>query len=342
MNNGLSRFTFYTQQIKILFNKAREQKNPGMWLFNNNARTPFFMLEGLAKIYADMHNTKKFGKLKEHFELIEDGLGQIDYYLSLSIAFAAKKQIPTGCKQYIKKQLDQRVAQLNEVLADKDWLSDDNKRIKKITKKLNGANWLNPTEEVEAISGFYKASIATITEFVAETNYHFDNVEKDVHELRRKLRWLSIYPQALQGAIQYATDTKAAPHLKKYLTKEIINSPYNKFPAADNNTSFFMLHKSYFLALSWMIAQLGSLKDEGLLLTGLCEAIKQNTCCNEEETLAKAYTLLGRKQRKMQAILDNAETITKTFFKENNLQHLIARTITASSKAHLQDKSQSV
>ena len=73
-----------------------------------------------------------------------------------------------------------------------------------------------------------------------------------------------------------------------------------------------------------MIAQLGILKDEGLLLTGLCEAINQSTACTEKDTLAKAYTLLGRKQRRMQVILDDAEAITKSFFKENNLQHLIA------------------
>ena len=149
------------------------------------------------------------------------------------------------------------------MLTDKDWLSDDNKRIKKITKKLNEADWLNPIEEAEAFSEFYRASIKTITDFVAETNYYFDNVETEVHELRRKLRWLSIYPQALQGAIQFAPDTKPVTHLKKYLTKEIISSPYNKLPAAGNNISFLMLNKSYFLALSWMIAQLGILKDEG-------------------------------------------------------------------------------
>ena len=324
MNNGLSRFTFYTQQIKVLLSKAREENDPALWLLNNNARTPFFMLEGLAKVYTNLHNPKKFDKLREHFKLIEDGLGQIDYYYSLCAAFAADKLIPTDCRQYIVTRLDQSVAQMNDELKNKDWLSNGNNRILKITEKLKEADWLNPIKEVGAISGFYKSSIVNITQFVTETNYHFDNVEKDVHELRRKLRWLSIYPQAFQGAIQYATDIKTAAHLKKYLTREIINSPYNKLPPAGNNTSFFLLQKNYFLALSWMIAQLGNLKDEGLLLTGLCEAIKHNTACMDDEILVKAETLLGRKQRRMQSILDDSEAITRTFFKENNLQHLIS------------------
>jgi hypothetical protein len=329
MDSGLTRFSFYLQQIKVLLDNAREQKNPALWLFSNNARTPFFMLEGLAKLYAGMHNAKKFGKLKEHFKLIEDGLGQIDYYNWLSIAFEANKQIPAGSRQYLKNQLDQSAAKLNGVLIDNDWLADDARRIVKITKKLNEAGWLNPAAEVEAISDFYITSVADINEFAIKTNYRFDNVEEDVHELRRRLRWLSIYPQALQGAVQFAADTAIPAHLKKYLTKEIINSPYNKFPAAGKNTSILLLNKSCFLALSCMISELGNLKDEGLLLAGLCEAIKQSTSGREEDAMESAYAMLGKKQRKIQVILDNAEAITKTFFMENNLQHLIAGIITA-------------
>jgi TusA-related sulfurtransferase len=337
MNNGLSRFTFYLQKISRLMNKAREQNNPALWLFNNDARTPFFMLEGLAKIYAGMHNPKRFGKLKQQFKRIEDGLGQIDYYNWLSAAISDKKQIPAGCKQYVKKELDQKTADLNEVLKEKGWLSEDNKRIVKIKKKLNETVWLKPGEEIEAISDFYKASIVAITEFASETNYRFHNVENDVHELRRKLRWLSIYPQALQGAVQYVADRKVAAHVKKYQTKEIINSPFNKLPAAGKNTAFLMLRKSYFMALSWMIDQLGILKDEGLLVKGLCEAIKESTACTKKAALAKAYALLGAKRPKMQEILDDAEGITRIFFKEDNLQHLVAR-ITTSASAKLRSQ----
>jgi hypothetical protein len=59
---------------------------------------------------------------------------------------------------------------------------------------------------VIAFSELYKESVDKIIRFVAGTNYHFVNVENDVHELRRKLRWLSIYPQSLRGAIQFAPD----------------------------------------------------------------------------------------------------------------------------------------
>ena len=326
MKNGLSRFTFYLEQVKVLFDNARKQNNPSLWLFTNNARTPFFMLESLAKIYAEMHNPQMFGKLKEEFKFIEDGLGQTDYYNWLSLAIDSEKKIPADNKQYIKTRLSEVMVQLNEAMNEKSWLSSDFGSINKITEKLNEADWMSPEKEVKVFSEFYKGSVDKIIRFVTGTNYHFVNVENDVHELRRKLRWLSIYPQSLRGAIQFAPDIKTAAHLEKYLTEEIINSPYNRLPDKGNNTSFLMLHKNYFLSLSWMIQQLGNLKDEGLLLIGLCESITQITACRKEEALSKAYAMFGGKQRKMQEILDDAESVTRTFFNEKNLQHIIAVT----------------
>ena len=326
MKNGFNRFLFYLDQIKTLLNKAGKEKDPALWLFRNNARTPFFMLESLARMYSAIHNPQKFGKLKEQFKQIEDGLGQIDYYQWLTTAIASESKIPAASRQFIKIQTDKSSANLNEILEDKNWLSDDNKRIKKITKKLEGSNWLNASKEVQAISVFYNKSAGSIIRFVSLSNFHFRNIEKDVHELRRRLRWLSIYPQALQGVVQFAPDIKTAAYLEKYLTQEIVNSPYNKLPEAGNNSAFLLLNKNYFLALSWMIAQLGNLKDEGLLVTGLGESIKESTGCSKEQAVKKAYTILGNKQRTIEAILDEADSITRIYFKENNLQHLIAGT----------------
>jgi hypothetical protein len=308
-----------------MLDNARIQNDPAGFLFVNNARTPFFMLEGLAKLYGGIHNTRKFGKLKKQFKFVEDGLGQIDYYNWLSAAFDKKKQIPAACRKYIKMQSAQKSAQLNELLNDKGWLSKDHRRIKKISGKLDKIEWMKSAGEAKAISAYYEVYIASVTEFVAGTNYRFDNVESDVHELRRRLRWLSIYPQALQGVIQYAADTEPAAHLKKYLTSEIVSSPFNKLPDAGNNTSFVYLDRNIFLALSWMIDKLGKLKDEGLLVMGLCEAIKQTTGCNDEKALTASYKQLGGQQRKMREILDEAEAITKTFFKEDNLKHLLSQ-----------------
>ena len=104
MKNGLARFEFFLNQLQILLDKSAKQKNPALWLYQNNARTPLFMLEGLAKLYAGIHNKKKFTKIKAQFKLLEDTIGAIDYYDSFAKEFVAKKNIPAALTSYIQAQ----------------------------------------------------------------------------------------------------------------------------------------------------------------------------------------------------------------------------------------------
>jgi len=162
MKRGLSRFNYYLIQIQVLLTKAVKQKNPGLWLYQNNFRTPLFMLEGLAKIHIDFHNKKKFTKLKAQFKLLEDTLGAIDYYDAFSKEFAANKEIPKEITAYLQAQSREKIQSLNEILIEHDWLSIDEPRVTKIQKKLNKIKWLNEADEVDAIDEFYGKSIYEI------------------------------------------------------------------------------------------------------------------------------------------------------------------------------------
>jgi hypothetical protein len=326
MNNGTARFEFFLLQLRTLLNKSAKQKNPALWLYQNNVRTPLFMLEALAKMYSGIHNKKKFAKLKEHFKLLEDALGGIDYYDSIAKEFAKNKKIPAAVVNYLQAQTREKIQSLNELLVEKNWLGDAADRIKKIQKKLAEAEWLKEEDEIKAINEFYGEAIYDIIEFTAETKFHFDNVEEDVHELRRKLRWLSIYPQALRGCVQFSKSKTAAKHLFKYQTKQIITSPFNTFPDAGDCKNFLLLNQPYFYSLSWMIAELGNLKDSGLKVVAVKEALQQTGALNDADAFKKAYQLLGSKQTKMQQLLDAAEKICKTYFTENNLEHLVIGT----------------
>jgi ribosomal protein S17E len=324
MKNGLARFEFHLKTLELLLIKASKQKNTALWLYKNNARTPLFMLQGLAKMYAGLHNKKKFTKLKEHFKLLEDGLGSIDYYDNFAKQFATNKKIPAEVTKYLQEQTNVKINQLNELLKENKWLGAKPQRVVKIKEKLREAAWLTPTEEVKAMSTFYKKAIDDIITFVNENNFVFTDVENDIHELRRKLRWLSIYPQALKGAIQFDDNRKKVSSvLKKYHTKEILQSPFNKLPKDTFQINTLILNQNYFYALSWMIAELGKLKDSGLGIIAIKEALEQNAGLSNEVAINKAYELLGTKQSKLSNLLNDAETICKIFFKEKNLQNLV-------------------
>ena len=326
MKKGQIRFNYFLDQLQVFLTKSSKQKNPALWLYQNNARTPLFMLEALTKMYAGIHDKKKFSKLKEHFKLLEDDLGAIDYYDSFAKQFTADKTIPATVTGYLQAQTREKIQSLNEVLKEEAWLSDDNKRMNKIKKKLDKMDWLKEKDEVKKIAEFYDNAIADITAFAGKSNFHFKNVEADVHELRRKLRWLSIYPQALRGTIQLSKGKTQPKYLTKYLTKDILSSPYNVLPDAGDNGCFLLLEKNYFYALSWIINALGKLKDSGLRVIAIKEALQQTATISDGAAFKKAYAIAGSNQPHINQLLTNADAVCKTYFQEKNLQKLVIGT----------------
>ena len=323
MIKGASRFEYFLYKLQLLLDKASKQKNPALWLYKHDARTPIFMLEGLAKMYACIHNKKKFTKLKEHFKLLEDTLGAIDYYDTIAKDISINKKIPESVTTYLQAQTREKIQNLNEILVEKGWLLPDNNRIQKIQKKLAEAEWLKEENEVKAINEFYGKAIYSISEFVQTTACNFDNIEADVHELRRKLRWLSIYPQAMRGCIQLGLNKTVPKYLSKYLTKEITTSTFNKLPDAGDAKNILLLEQNHFYAVSWMIAQLGVIKDKGLHIVAVKEALQQTSDLEDIVAFKKTYQLLGSKQIKLNELLMEAAAICKTFFDEQILEHLV-------------------
>lgn len=324
MKQGLNRFEYYLQKTEVLLSQAAAEKNAGLWLYANDLRTPLFMLEGLAKLYAGLHNEKRFSKLKEDFKLLEDILGAVDYYDAFAKEFSADPNIPSFITEYLQAQSREKIQRLNDLLQERSWMGEGADRIRKIRKKLYDADWKKDSKEIKGIAGFYKKSIDEINGFVTELNFKFTNIELHVHALRRKLRWLSIYPRALQGAIQLTDSHVPDEQVTKYLTESVINSPFNKMPEAGSNECFLMLEKNYFLALSCMIAELGRIKDSGLKVIAVTEAFQQTKNISQTEAFALAYRVLGDQQPYITTLLAQASDISSAYLKQGNLDKLLS------------------
>ncbi len=165
MKNGIARFELYLDRVEKLLTEATEQKDPALWLYQNGARTPIFMLEGLAKLYGGLHNKKRFEKIEEHFKLLEDALGGIDYYDSFAKEFSADKKVSAGVTKSVQSKASEKTKLMNALLVKKNWIGKDAKRIAKIRKKLGDAEWLEDKAEMKAIDEFYRDSIKEINDF---------------------------------------------------------------------------------------------------------------------------------------------------------------------------------
>jgi hypothetical protein len=321
MKQGKDRFDFQLNKVNALLSESKNQENPALWLFLHDLRTPMFMLESLSKVYAQFHNKAFFTELNERFKEIEDVLGAIDYYAAFLREFHADEKIPATVKNYLETKTREKIVKFNEILLKRGWNSG--KTIKKINEGLVIAKWQNQETEIENIEKYYYKQIKKINEFVGNTTFDFKNVESEVHELRRKLRWLSIYPQALQGAIQLHEVKGSAESFKKYLTEEIITSAFNKLPESEDIKHHLFLEKNHFMALSWMISELGKLKDKGLKITCLKNAFQEIAFLKDEEALNQAYLVLGNEYPRMEILLKSAGIVAKEFFADKILDKLI-------------------
>ena len=326
MKLPLARFEFYLSQLEAQLKSASKEDSPGLWLYNNKARTTVFMLESLAKLYAAIYESSKLGKIKSRFKLLEDTLGKVDHYDCFAREFENNPGIPANITKYMQVCATKNILELEDILADKKWTGKKADRLDKIRNSLKEIDWMKPANEMKSIEKYYRKTIDGIKESFHSTGDKFTELEDGLHELRRELRWLSIYVQSLQGSIQLTDNAKEDPATIKYLVPEIVNSPYNKIPDAGSNRQFLLLEKKYFLALSWLVDALGKLKDKGLKLVAVAEAIEKTEGTSHEVALHKATQLLGFEENALQSLLDESSEISRQFFIENNLDKMIVGT----------------
>jgi hypothetical protein len=314
-------FLFYSYQLQDLLQKASTQKNPALWLYENNARTTLFMLEALTRLHNNAFDEKFFEKWNKRFKKLEDLFGEIDQHIALKNELKLNKNISNEVVKYFTVNATNFLEKCNRRLIQKSWF---NNKLKSFDYKLSEFDVEYNQGYLDELKYSMIDEIDAILKFVENSNYQFTKIEEEVHELRRKLRWLSIYAQALQGLIQLKKIPGNSKKQINYFTKEILNSPYNKLPIKPKNATIIQYNSDSFFALSWLIKELGRLKDTGLTIEQLSHAIYITEELSEMEALDKAISILGQKKTIQKDILTEASAILKSALsKDKILDNLI-------------------
>lgn len=323
MIQGKERFNTHIQKIAAMLYEAKFRDNPALWLYENNFRTPIFMLEGLARLYAQMHNDRVFSKIKDKTKEIEDILGSIDHYDHLAKELSSNKRTPVQIIDCLITKKEKYIGDLNKMLKAEKWLSL--KRLDKFSDILKKVNWKDEDTEIELIRDVYVKEIQSIENFLRDRSFQFANMEEDVHELRRKIRWLSIYPQALLGVVKLIPDTKKESYFKIYHTHSILSSPFNQLRPSKALKVHLKFSKSHFLALSWLIASLGEIKDMGLKYEATIFAYKKVFNLDSIEIDKKVKSLLTKSYPNPEMLLKKSGEIVQKFFSDSILDKLVLK-----------------
>ncbi len=262
---------FLTQMGRLLpcLGQAAAAKEPALTLYQSSARQWLFYLQSLCRIYRDVQDKKPFKALSAPIKALEDQLGAVDYWDGWLKDAAAQKDFPEVLHTALERHKADELSKLQTLLDADEWLHGDFPRIRTMMKELAEVDWHKATKDRRKVAEFIAAELEEIEDDYGAGEFDFEELELGVHEFRRKLRWLSIYAQSLEGLIQLRPAGRIDAALQPYMTKAVVESRYNVVPAAATGIEPLYFSAPRFYALSWIIAEIGTIKDDGLKIETL-------------------------------------------------------------------------
>ncbi len=302
---------FITELLKL-----HKSKTKALTFYTKNARTPLFMLQAIARLNLKAFGGKAIEDYLKHFKKLEDQLGVVDYYDALHKQFKALPSIDAEILDYFERKKNKAFSKLEKYIAKADLET-------LLNTAENDLAFPNDVLAIQKIKQAYYAELNAIAKFMNAQKSGFTDMELHTHELRRKLRWLSIYAQAYGGLFVLKPSTKKMAWEKLYVNDAAKKSPFNKLPVSKLYIQNIGLDKTSFYALSFLIQQFGSLKDEGLTFEALHKAIRKTKEVSKDEAKKETITILKPKQTHELLLKKSFDLATNALQKHKVLSQLI-------------------
>jgi hypothetical protein len=312
------------QSLENIAKKTKNDKEPHLAFYKFGSRNVLFKLEALYRIYRSIEDEDLFNDLLSKSKEVEDQLGQYDFHLWIYNEISLNKNIPKEVIEHFKKNVSIAEDSLKKFLETSGWLISTSENYQADISKLREFKWPSIEVFTTKLNKFLIKQVSKIIHDFDDNEYNLDEIEVGIHELRRKIRWISIYASSVEGVIQLKSSNNSTASFQKYLQPDVVNNPYNKLPAKLKDSRIIYIKSIYFYALSWIIEELGKLKDEGLFKYHIINELKgSNNISADHKQLTLDELEINEDYSKV--ISNIAKEICNDFFKKNLiLQHILA------------------
>jgi hypothetical protein len=241
---------------------------------------------------------------------LEDQLGEIDNYDQQLQTFSKIKTVKGEYLNYFETKREKAISKLNKQLKKHDYFQDlFNIMSSRFQINFNNGNLILKIQD--QLNWELKAAFR----FFMEHPKEFKDMELEVHELRRKLRWVSIYAQSLQGVVVFKNEQKKFNWEKEFPGTILKNQAYNKLPIDKTFNEHIYVNPKAFVALNVVIEKLGIIKDKGLDLMALQTAIIKTKTLSKKKAL-KIATKELKANYSEKDLLKEAHELLHDFFVE--------------------------
>ncbi len=316
---GYNRFVLHLNKFEPLLKSAAQSEDPAKTFYESSARQVLFYLQALARIYKKIHNKKRFERMRIAFKELEDQLGKVDYYDAFIKEFSVQKNFPPVLLENLKQHFSNELIALKKILDDQQWIDADFSALKYISEKLESADWKDAANDRRGVADAIILQIEKTVIDYESGKLNFKDLENGVHEFRRQLRWVSIYAQAVDGLVQLKKVDEPAAELKPYLTKEILESKFNLMPELKEGMVPIIIESPNFYALSWIINEIGNLKDDGLRIICIENAIRETKYAPETEVKKITRQLAIKSSESPRQIKKRVEIIVDDFINKKKV-----------------------
>lgn len=225
-----------------------------------NVRSLIFTIEGLARLYTIV-DEEYFKGFYKKIKKLEDALGsytEIEDYIDFAIDIRA----PNDAIRKLRSISSGRKKVLADLLK-KDWVESNGVTgAQEMADDLYEMDWLDTRADRKSLVRAFEVDVNK----VIGKKYDMDQLQKGIHELRRRLRWFSIYFSSMDGAIGLEKQTDEA-------MKEKWEKAIKKFNWSGEEKPTYELNLGRHLQLVSWVEQLGVLKDQGEYVSAVALAM---------------------------------------------------------------------
>lgn len=321
MAAAIERFNVQTDELTAILSRIKNQKEKGRQFYKNKARNVIFRLEALCRVYREIHDKKTFDNWYKKFKTLEDILGVLDYHEALYLEFSKYKELKKAADKIYLQKFEEESAYLTELIRNEGWLSGA--AIKEFNEFLNAAEWMQEEEDTHAYGLVMCNELDKVVSKYHEGEISPYKLEEGIHEFRRRIRWVSIYAAASNGLVQLRRNQLLEKSLEKYCTPEVISSPFNMMPKQKGLRSSIVIQSAGFYAMSWLISEMGNLKDTGFIYENFLHVMNASGKTNPD--LKKKF--LATCQSDPLKVCENSEMLIDQFIYHDLIPERVRRDI---------------
>lgn len=281
----------FTKNLDILNDQLLKIKNLGMdeasdQLLLSEARVLFFRMEDQARVYNLAYQEDKssfFLNYLNLFKKFEGLLGQVDLKTSL-LQLSKDLKEPELVSHF--RDLKQK--------SEGDFFSalEEELSLKKIRKNLvDFPKWKSAKKDKKIHISYLAKELERLSKDIKKRKFTHSDIEKGLHELRRRIRWIVIHVQNLNGFTQYDHSLTVSTKVDSFLNELIKANPllteskYLKMTPSEVSNPLAISFKVHSI-LCEIVSTIGTAKDnaekqiyihEALEELGYSKSAKMNT-----------------------------------------------------------------